>query len=258
MNSELIVKELMERNSCCIIIPTYNNAGTLMTVIQSVKAYSNSIIIVNDGSTDTTSEVIGKLEGAFVVEYKENKGKGFAIKTGFSYALQKGFTNAITFDSDGQHYARDIEKFLRKLEESGPGIIIGSRELYHLNKPAQNSFANRFSNFWFLMQTGQHIRDSQSGFRLYPIDKLSGLKFITSRYEFELEVLVRSFWKGVRIDSVPIDVFYDQKDKRISHFRPFTDFARISLLNTVLTILAIFYFRPKLFLGKVFNKNRVN
>jgi glycosyltransferase involved in cell wall biosynthesis len=254
MNNVSGTRELLKRNSCCIIIPTYNNASTLSRVIQEVKQYADDIIIIDDGSTDTTAEILGKVSGIHVIDYRINKGKGFALKTGFQYARHNGFHNAITMDSDGQHFARDIEKFLHKLADSGEAIIVGSRKLNQSNKPVQNTFANRFSNFWFYLQTGQHILDSQSGFRLYPVDKLSDLKFFTSRYEFELEVLVRSFWKGVRVESVPIEVFYDEKDKRISHFRPFIDFARISLLNSVLTILAIFYFRPKIFLGRIIHK----
>jgi hypothetical protein len=118
--------------------------------------------------------------------------------------------------------------------------------------PSGNNFANKFSNFWFTAQTGRRLKDTQNGFRLYPLAAMKGMRPLTSRFEAELELLVRAAWKGIPIRPVPVNVFYPPKDERVSHFRPGKDFLRISLLNTCLTILAILYGYPSILWHKLF------
>ena len=110
--------------------------------------------------------------------------------------------------------------------------------------PSSSSFANRFSNFWFRLQTAQNVPDTQTGFRLYPLKKIKGLNILTSRYEAELELLVLSAWNNVKIISVPIKVYYPLENERITHYRPFMDFFRISLVNIVFCLGALFYALP--------------
>jgi uncharacterized protein (DUF2062 family) len=110
--------------------------------------------------------------------------------------------------------------------------------------PGKSSFGNKFSNFWFKLETGIEMPDTQSGFRLYPLEPLSRMTFFTRKYEFEIEVIVRAAWRGVRVCSVPVRVYYPPAAERISHFRPFKDFSRISVLNTVLVTLALLYHIP--------------
>jgi hypothetical protein len=125
--------------------------------------------------------------------------------------------------------------------------------------PAKNSFANKFSNFWFTVQTAYRLRDTQNGFRLYPLSAMKGLHPLSSRYEAELEMLVRAAWKGIRIIPVPTLVYYPLEGERISHFRPGMDFFRISVLNTLLTLLAIVYGYPSMFLiGATHRRKRGN
>jgi uncharacterized protein (DUF2062 family) len=121
--------------------------------------------------------------------------------------------------------------------------------------PGGSSFGHKFSNFWFWVETGIKMPDTQSGFRLYPLQKLENLKFFTSRFEFEIEVIVKAAWQGINITSVPVKVFYAREEERISHFRKKTDFARISLLNTWFVILALIYYHPKRFFQKLSWKN---
>jgi hypothetical protein len=110
--------------------------------------------------------------------------------------------------------------------------------------PSRNTFANKFSNFWFRLQTGIPLEDTQSGFRLYPLENINLSWPITPRYEAELELLVFSAWRGVPVVSVPVRVYYPPEDERVSHFRPFRDFFRITVLNSVLTIVSLFTFIP--------------
>ena len=238
-------RERMNALNCCILIPTYNNAQTLEKLINDVSEYSGKIIVVNDGATDSTNHILAKFNNIHVVSYLNNKGKGFALRTGFEAACKRGFDYVITIDSDGQHFADDIPVFVEKLEMEKNSIIIGARNMNQDSVPGKSNFGNRFSNLWFKFNTGISVPDTQSGFRLYPVKLLEGINFITPKYEFEVEVIVRAAWKGVGVIAVPVKVYYPPTEKRISHFRPVPDFSRVSVLNTFLVLIAVFYIKPR-------------
>jgi glycosyltransferase involved in cell wall biosynthesis len=179
------------------------------------------------------------------VTYQKNRGKGYALRTGFSFAVSQGFEYAITMDSDGQHYAADLISILNAFRENPGVIIVGARNMEQSTVPGKSSFGNKFSNFWFWVTTGITMQDTQSGYRLYPIQRMRNLNFFTRKFEFEIEVLVRSSWDGIPVVNVPVKVFYPEKGKRITHFRPFKDFTRISILNTVLVTIALLYIKPR-------------
>ena len=113
----------------CVLIPTYNNEQTLKSVIDSVLEFTTNILVVNDGSTDSTSQILSNYNNIKIVSYTQNQGKGFALRTGFKEAVQLGYDYAITIDSDGQHFAKDLPAFIQKLEEVGPCLIIGARNM---------------------------------------------------------------------------------------------------------------------------------
>lgn len=234
-----------------MIVPTYNNAGTLRQVLTDVLAYTDRIIVVNDGSTDETAQILAQFPQADVVAYAKNKGKGKALRIGFKHVLGKGYDFAITIDSDGQHFASDLPLFLAQLETDRNAIMIGSRNLHQENMPGKNTFANKFSNFWFYIETGQKALDTQSGYRLYPLYLMKNISFFGTKYEFEVEVLVRSAWKGIKIMWIPVNVYYPPAGERVSHFRPGPDFSRISILNTVLVLIAFLYIHPRDFILKM-------
>ena len=229
----------------CVLIPTYNNEQTLEKVLRDVLSFTDQVIVVNDGSTDSTPAILNKFPTIELVSYEQNKGKGFALRQGFKRALEKGYHYAISIDSDGQHFAHDLPKFLHALDAHPSAVIIGARNMGQSSVPGKSSFGNKFSNFWFWVETGLKMQDTQSGYRLYPLKELSSLNFITRKFEFEIEVLVRAAWNGLEIVHVPVQVFYAEKGKRISHFRPFKDFSRISVLNTVLVSIALLYIKPR-------------
>lgn len=233
---------------CCVIIPTYNNAKTLAHVIDGVLEYTTNIYVVNDGATDNTAQILLQYKQIKVIEVHPNKGKGNALKLGFRKANSDGFQYAISIDSDGQHMPSDLPAFLEKIEQEPNSLIIGARNMEQDGIPGKSSFGNRFSNFWFLVETGIRLPDTQSGFRLYPIEALNKLKYFTRKFEFEIEVIVRAAWKGIAVSSIPIEVFYAEGEDRITHFRPFKDFTRISILNTVLVFLAFAIYRPLMYL----------
>ncbi|MDR1274624.1 MAG: glycosyltransferase family 2 protein [Odoribacteraceae bacterium] len=245
----------MGRLSLCIIIPTYNNARLLPAVLDAVLSYASPVIVVNDGSTDDTAAVLERYHPLVeVVSYARNRGKGHALGRGFDRAGELGFRGAITLDSDGQHAAGDLPRFVAAAAAHPGAMIIGSRRLTHENMPAGNTFANRFSNFWFAVQAGRRLPDTQTGFRLYPLARMGGMRAVTSRYEAELELLVRVAWRGVPQVPVPIRVHYPPGDERVTHFRPGKDFARISLLNACLVPVALLYGYPSMLLHALFKR----
>ncbi len=246
--------QFRERN-VCVLIPTYNNAGTLKAVLEQVLAYTQQVIVVNDGSTDHTAAVLEQFPQVSVLSYQPNRGKGIALRRGFRYATEQGYDFAITMDADGQHYASDLIAFLERADRSDPAILIGARNLHQENMPGKNTFANKFSNFWFYVETGLKGPDTQSGYRLYPLFAMKGMRFACTKYEFEIEVLVRSSWKGIRIGWEPVGVYYPPAEERVSHFRPFRDFSRISVLNTVLVTIAFLYIHPRNFFRFIFSKD---
>jgi glycosyltransferase involved in cell wall biosynthesis len=250
------IREKFDALKACVIIPTYNNAPTLAAVIKDVNFFCNSIIVVNDGSTDNTIAIVQEFPAVHLISYEKNKGKGWALRTAFSYACKQGFQYAITIDSDGQHFASDLPAFIEKLQAMPGALIIGSRNMDQSSVPGGSSFGYKFSNFWFKVETGMRCPDTQSGYRLYPLDAVSKMHFYTKKYEFEIEILVRLAWKEIAITSIPVTVHYAPKETRVSHFRPTIDFIRISILNTILVLIAFFYIKPRNFLRKIFNKKK--
>jgi glycosyltransferase involved in cell wall biosynthesis len=247
--------QLFKDKKVCVVVPTYNNATTLAHVLKGVLSFTDQVIIVNDGSTDNTLSIAAEFPGVEIVSYSVNKGKGYALRKGFQHAVKSGYTYAITIDSDGQHYAEDLPVFLTMLEAHPNAIIIGARNMDQASVPGKSSFGNKFSNFWFWVETGIRRNDTQSGYRLYPVRALESIRFFTRKYEFEIEVIVRGAWKGIEVLEVPVKVFYPEKEKRISHFRPFRDFSRISVLNTILVTIAFLYIKPRDFFRSLKKKN---
>ncbi|MDL2213000.1 DUF2062 domain-containing protein [Bacteroides sp. OttesenSCG-928-D19] len=238
-----------------VIMPTYNNASTLGDVLNEVCSYASDVLVVNDGSTDNTSHVLSAFGHIQVITHPTNKGKGVALKNGLSQARQQGFRYAITIDSDGQHFASDIPLFIKEIEENPDTLLVGARNLQADNMPGKNTFANKFSNFWFKLETGIKLADTQSGYRLYPLQKMGTMKYYTARYEFELEAIVFAAWKGINVKNIDIHVYYPPEEERVSHFRPFRDFTRISILNTFLVLVAFLWIWPRNFFRQLTRKN---
>lgn len=239
--------------NCCVIMPTYNNQKTVGRVIESILRYTHNLIVVNDGATDNTPQIIESFQNKIsIVSYAKNKGKGYALKQGFKEALQQGFKYAITIDSDGQHFAEDIPLFVDALQKNKGALIMGARNITKEGMPQKNTFANKFSNFWVKVQTGLSLPDTQTGFRLYPLRAVEKLKLWSTKFELEVEVLVKLAWQNVPIIPIDIQVKYDPNE-RVSHFRPLPDFTRISILNTYLTLLTILWYFHKRQLLKLWN-----
>ncbi|MBW4362059.1 DUF2062 domain-containing protein [Flavobacterium taihuense] len=252
MSTSFPETERMEQLKVCVIIPTYNNHKTLKRVLDSVLQYTSNVIVVNDGSTDSTAQILEAYSHVEQIHHSKNIGKGMAIRSGFKKAVGLKYDYAITIDSDGQHFASDIPSFIATLETDADALLIGSRNMTQENVPKKSSFGNKFSNFWFWFETGNKLEDTQSGFRLYPLQKIPS-RYFTNKFEFEIEVIVRSAWKNIPVKNIPVQVLYDPEE-RVSHFRPFKDFTRISILNTVLVTITLVYIKPRDFLLKLKKK----
>lgn len=247
----------------CAVIPTYNNSKTVCDVVKSVSQYVERVYVVDDGSTDETKSLLSNLvetrdlasSGIKVLTLAVNSGKGKALTTGFAAAYADGYDYAVTLDSDGQHFAEDIPAMIAKVSEDNPTLVCGVRNITtQENMPSKNTFANKFSNFWFKVETGREIPDTQCGFRVYPLKEIAKRHIFSSRYEAELEMLVRLCWADVDIQTAPITVYYAPEGERVTHFRPFADFSRISVMNTVLCTGALLYYWPKTLLKYVFGR----
>lgn len=251
------VEQTIAQYQICAIVPVYNAGILVKNVLNDLLQYPIDIIVVNDGSNDGLTLPILQSFGEKIIlcSYNKNIGKGHALKVGFKEALQRHYHYALTMDADGQHRVEDVEKFMHEVVlHQKDALLLGSRSFDNENMPSSNRFANNFSNFWYKVQTGKKLSDTQTGFRLYPLQALSKMTIFTSRYETELEILVRLTWRGIDIAEVPVEVYYPPKEERVSYFRPQRDFMRISILNTCFCILSIVYGYPRMLVNRILKK----
>jgi glycosyltransferase involved in cell wall biosynthesis len=244
-------EQTIERINGCVIMPTYNNDRTLERVLLGIleHMHASRVIVVNDGSTDRTAAILENYSDSItILANNPNAGKGMALRKGLRNAIEKGFDHAITIDSDGQHYPEDLPKMIAACVASPNTVLMGSRNMEQEGVPQKSSFGNKFSNFWFKVETWISLPDTQTGFRVYPLKPLTNMRLFSRKFELEIEVIVRLAWKNVPFQPVPIRVKYDPEE-RVSHFRPGPDFFRISVLNSLLVLIALFYYYPKKFLS---------
>jgi uncharacterized protein (DUF2062 family) len=218
-----------------VAIPVYNHGGSLREVAQRALAVHPDVVVVDDGSTDGGSETLMGLPVRLLL-HERNLGKGQAILTAAREARRLGMTHLATVDSDGQHDPADLTAFLPLLREEPEALVVGTRR-FGPEVPGSSRFGRSFSNFWLRVQTGVSLGDTQSGFRVYPLAVLLDLPLRESGYAFEIEVLVRAAWAKVPLRSVDVSVAYPSD--RVSHFQLLRDNARLSLLNTKLTMRTI-------------------
>ena len=212
-----------------VVIPAYNEAGTIRDIAQRTLARSPWLIVVDDGSTDGTAEALSGLSLA-LVRNPENRGKGASLGRGIRQALEQGADAVVTLDGDGQHLPEDIPRLLDAHAHHRNAIVVGARLHDGRNIPRDRYLANRTANFFVGWAAGQAIADSQSGFRVYPAPLLRALSACCDRaagFVFESEILIEAARSGTRIVAVPVAAIYEQRGRR-SHFRPVLDIARIA------------------------------
>lgn len=203
-----------------VVVPTYNNPKSIKAVAEDVLNHGYELIIVDDGSEVKIESLFTEKENIHFIRHDVNKGKGEAIVSGVSKAKELGFVYGVSIDGDGQHLASEVEKLLAINKEDE--IIIGARNFDLEHVPNGSKFGRWFSNFWASWDTEQRITDSLSGFRIYPVSILE-LDIKTSRFDWEMEVLVRHAESGKKISEVLIECYYPRPEERVSHFRKFSD-----------------------------------
>jgi uncharacterized protein (DUF2062 family) len=219
----------------CVLIPCYNHAATVAGVARAALAHC-PVIVVDDGSTVPLPE----LPDCNVLKLERNGGKAAALRAGFRRAAELGFTHAITMDADAQHFAEDLPKFLAVAETQPEAYAVGVRDFRAAGCPTHRRRSNAVSTFWFRVETGVRLPDTQCGFRCYPLALVQRLKIRSSRYAFELEFMVRASWVGTPIVAVPVKCIYDRQKMEQSHFRPVRDLAHITLMNIGLVLQSWF------------------
>ena len=209
-----------------IVIPAYNHGTKVRGVVEKCLQLKVPVIVVDDGSTDSTPDVLAPLSGVTVIRHQKNQGKGASLLAGFAEAVRLADW-AVTIDADGQHDPDDILSLIQAIPEGQRPLVIGKREgMDSGNVPWTSRWGRRFGNFWVWASCGRWLSDSQSGFRIYPLPETLHLGTKSRRFQFEVEVLVRAVWRGIPIVETPVRAVYGTPEERISHFRPWIDFWR--------------------------------
>ena len=211
-----------------VVIPAYNESGTIRDVARRALAQLPLVIVVDDGSTDATAAALKRLP-VVLLRNESNRGKAASLRRGADEAVRRGADAIVTLDGDGQHCPEDIPLLLEAYRAAPRRIVIGSRLHSPKNIPTARYRANRFANFWISWAAGHAIADTQSGFRIYPAGLFAQAKVQygeAASFVFESEILIEAAHFGVQAVCVPIKVIYSAR-ARPSHFRPVVDIARI-------------------------------
>ena len=225
-----LVSKSCDSIGACVVIPVFNHVTTVGDVVARARAHATAVLVCDDGSTDGSGQA-ARQAGAEVLALRRNQGKGAALVALFLEADRRAFRYAVCLDADGQHLPEDLPKLVAAVKADPGALVVGARDLAAAGAPGSSQFGRRFSNFWVWFEAAARVDDSQSGFRAYPLPETLQVAGRRRRYDFEVEVLLRAAWAGVPVRSTPIGVLYPAD--RVTHFRPFADNVRISLLNTV-------------------------
>ncbi len=191
----------------CVIVPAYNEQKRIAEVIRSAKACSHDVLVVDDGSTDTTARIAGE-NGAIVLSFKKNRGKGQALNSGFNYALKKDYDAVVTMDGDGQHSCEDLFNIINSAQTADVGVVVGNRMVDPEDMPFSRFVTNLLMSFIISVICKQNIPDTQCGYRLIKCDVLKKIELASSKYEIESELLIKASRAGFKIVSTPVKSVY--------------------------------------------------
>ena len=208
---------LRSKNRIVAVIPFYNERGTINEIIQSTLPFVNTVIAIDDGSTDNSSENVTVLENVILLKNDTNRGKGFTLRRGLVYAVENGFDEIVTIDADLQHNPGEIPLLCSKLNLYP--IVIGNRLNNLKDMPLQRRMSNKITSFLLSIKTGQKILDSQSGFRAYRAEVIKNITTTKNGYEAESEILIKASRKGYNIGFADISTIYGDE---ISKMNPVT------------------------------------
>lgn len=222
---------LMIQENFAIVIPAYNEESTIRDIVRRSLKQCEKVIVIDDGSSDNTISELINLPIS-LIKHKTNQGKASSLWDGFQFALKEQVDFIITLDGDAQHAPEDIGLLVSKRLQHKNHIIIGARLANKDSIPAKRYYANKIANFWIAWASGYPISDSQSGFRLYPVNLLKNLTISTSKnssFVFESEIIIRASQVGIYSHAVSIPAIY-RDDARPSHFQGARDITLITLM----------------------------
>jgi glycosyltransferase involved in cell wall biosynthesis len=212
----------------CVLIPCLNEEAAIASVVKSALRLGVPVIVIDDGSTDRTPDIVGALP-VTLLRHGARQGKGEALRTGFREALRQGFDGVVSMDGDGQHLASDIPRLVDVATRYPDHIVIGARLLQREQQPTARRRANNLADWGISWACGQPVADTQSGQRWYPRSALDLVELDAENFVFEAAVLIAaSREKGLGIVSVPIASRYHD-EFRLSHFNPVRDVMRIAM-----------------------------
>ena len=240
----------LDNSKILMVIPLFNHGNTIRSVTEKALAAGWPVLVVDDGSSDGGAEQVVDLD-CQVIRLDRNRGKGAAIIAGARFAAGHGFAAIITVDADGQLDPAEAGKLADVATGQWPAIVVGARRMDKDNAPGASLFGRAFSNFWVRLECGRELADTQSGYRLYPVKEILGLKTSCRRYDFEVEILTRSAWAGLPILSVPVSVYYPSACERESHFHQLKDNFRLTCLHTRLVCRALLPWPHKRLIAKI-------
>jgi uncharacterized protein (DUF2062 family) len=211
-----------------VVVPTYNHGSTLADVVSRTRRLDLPTIVVDDGSTDCTAEVLDRLVDPHmhVRRHEVNLGKAAALRTGFEAARRLGFTHAVTIDADGQLDPEQIPMLLAVSRSNPRDLIVGVRDASAPDYPRRSVLGRTVSNLLVFLECGFRVADSQCGFRVYPLDAVQNLPCRTGRYGYETEILTRAVWSGLQIQEAPVSCRYFSEHQRVSHLNPLRETLR--------------------------------
>ncbi len=215
-------------DSVWAVIPVYNNGATVQAVAEGCRRHLEHVLVVDDGCSDVDVAALFAGSDIEVLTHAQNRGKGAALISALAYVRERGGKWMVCLDADAQHSPEDLPVFLSAIDRHPTAIIVGARDFSVPNVPGGSRFGRKFSNFWVKLESGKSISDTQSGYRAYPVELVSQMKFRGRRYDFEVEVLTKAVWYGLDVIDVPIHVYYPPKEERISHFDQLKDNARLT------------------------------
>jgi glycosyltransferase involved in cell wall biosynthesis len=219
----------------CALIPAFNEAPYIANVVKGTEPHVEQVVVIDDGSSDETAQV-ARIAGATCLRSETNCGKASALRTGIAFARAQNFTHVITLDGDGQHLPDDIPVMLRVAEQTGADLVIGARSFDRARMPRARYYSNTIGSRLASALVGCEIRDSQSGFRFFRLDKLHETKLRSRSYELEMEILIKMARSGCTIAHAPVHMVYDHGQAR-SKMKPVRDTISICLWSLAFRFL---------------------